>query len=65
MNQSSIFLKNDKKQDIEDINVIFQFAIDVPAHGTQIPLSMLTHGITMRLKARNKKNYRGHYQCHI
>ena len=50
------FLKNDKKQDIEDINVIFQFAIDVAAHGTQIPISMLTHGIVMRLKAKKQKN---------
>ena len=48
-------LKNDKKQDIDEINVIFQVAIDVAAHGTQIPLRMLTHGIAMRLKARNKK----------
>ena len=52
------FLKNDKKQDIEDINVIFQFAIDVEAHGTQIPLSMLSHGIAMRLQARNKNKPR-------
>ena len=49
------FLKNDKKLNIDDINVIFQFALDVAAHGSQIPLSMLTHGIAMRLKARTKK----------
>jgi hypothetical protein len=49
------FLKNDKKKDIEDINVIFEFAIDVAARATQIPLNVLTHGIAMRLKARNKK----------
>jgi hypothetical protein len=49
------FLKNSKKQDIENINVIFQFAIDVAAHATQIPLRALTHGIAMRLKARGKK----------
>ena len=47
-------MKNDKKQEIEDINVIFQFAINVAAHGTQIPLSMLNHGIAMRLKAEKK-----------
>ena len=41
------FLKNDEKHDIEDINVIFQFAINVAGHGTQIPLNMLTHGIAM------------------
>ena len=45
------FLKNDKKPHIEDINVIFQFAIDLAADSTQIPLSMLIHGIAMRLKA--------------
>ena len=55
MIQSSFFLKNDKNQDIENINVIFQFAINLAAHGTQIPLSTLSHGIVMRLKARNKK----------
>jgi len=55
MNQSSFFLKNDKTQDIDDINVIFQFAINVAAHGSKIPLSMLTHGIAMRLKTKNKK----------
>ena len=49
------FLKNDKKQDIEDINVIFKFAIDVAALATQIPLNVLTHGIAMRLKAKNEK----------
>jgi hypothetical protein len=49
------FLKNEKKQNIDDINAIFQFALDVAAHGSQIPLSMLTHGIAMRLKARTKK----------
>ena len=49
------FLKNDKKQDIENINVIFKFAIDVAARATQIPLKALTHGIAMRLKARGKK----------
>jgi hypothetical protein len=49
------FLKNDKKLNIEDINIIFQFAIDLAADGTQIPLSMLTHGIAMRLKTKNKK----------
>ena len=59
------FLKNDKKQDIEDINVIFEFAINVAACATQIPLNVLTHGIAMRLKARNKKNNRGHFQYHI
>ena len=58
------FLKNDKKPHIEDINVIFLFAIDLAADGTQIPLSMLTHGIDMRLKAKNKKK-QGHFQCHI
>ena len=52
------FLKNDKKQDIDNINVIFQFAINVAAHGTCIPLSMLTHGIAMRLKAKKKKKPR-------
>ena len=49
------FLKNDKKQNIDDINVIFQFAIYLAAHGSQIPLSALTHGIAMRLKTRTKK----------
>jgi hypothetical protein len=49
------FLKNAKKQDIENINVIFQFAIDVAAHATQIPLRALTHGIAMRLISRGKK----------
>ncbi len=52
------FLKSDKKLNIEDINVIFRFAIDLAADGTQIPLSMLTHGIAMRLKAKNKKQPR-------
>ena len=52
------FLKNDKKQDIADINVIFQFAINVAARATQIPLSVLTYGIAMRLKARTKKQPR-------
>ena len=55
MIQLSFFLKNDKKKDIENINVIFEFAIDIAAHATQIPLNVLTHGIAMRLKARNKK----------
>jgi hypothetical protein len=49
------FLKNDKNKNIDDINVIFQFAIDLAAIGTQIPLSALTHGIAMRLKAKTKK----------
>ncbi len=49
------FLKNDKKQDIENINVIFEFAISIAARATQIPLNVLTHDIAMRLKARNKK----------
>ena len=49
------FLKNDKQQDIDDINVIFQFELDLASHGSQISLSMLTHGIAMRLKARTKK----------
>jgi len=49
------FLQTVKKHDIENINVIFQFAIDVAAHATQIPLRALTHGIAMRLKARGKK----------
>jgi hypothetical protein len=44
-----------KNKDIEDIHVIFQFAIDVAASATQIPLPALTHGIAMRLKARSKK----------
>jgi len=52
------FLKNDKKQNIEDIYVIFEFAIDIAARATQIPLYVLTHGIAMRLKARNKKKPR-------
>lgn len=47
------FLKNAK--DIENINVPFQFAIDVATRATQIPLRALTHGIAMRLKARSKK----------
>ena len=49
------FLKTAKKHDIENINVIFQFAINVAAHATQIPLRALAHGIAMRLKARGKK----------
>ncbi len=49
------FLKTVKKHDIENINVIFQFAINVAAHATQIPLRALTHGIAMRLKAKSKK----------
>ena len=55
MIQLIFFLKNDKNQDIEDINVIFEFSIDIAAHATQIPLHVLTHGIALRLKARNKK----------
>ena len=56
MNEPIVFfLKHDKKQDIKNINVIFEFAIDVAAHATQIPLHVLTHGIAMRLKAKNKK----------
>ena len=50
------FLKNKNKQNIDEINVIFQFALDVAARGSQISLRMLTHGIAMRLKARNKKS---------
>ena len=50
------FLKTAKKHDIENINVIFQFAINVAARATQIPLCALTRGIVMRLKARGKKN---------
>ena len=49
------FLNNDRNQDIEDINAIFEVAIKIAAHATQIPLNVLTHGIAMRLKARNKK----------
>ena len=49
------FLKSEKNNDIEDINVIFEFAIHTAAHATLIPLNILTHGIAMRLKARNKK----------
>ena len=52
------FLKNDKKKDIDDINVIFEYAIDVAALATQIPLSALTHSIAMRLKAKTKKQPR-------
>jgi hypothetical protein len=44
-----------KPVDIENINVPFQFAIDIAARATQIPLKALTHGIAMRLKARSKK----------
>ena len=58
------FLNNDRDQDIDDINVIFEFAIDIAARATQIPLNVLTHGITMQLKARNKKK-QGHFQCHV
>jgi hypothetical protein len=46
-------LKN--AEDIENINVPFQFAIDVAARATQIPLRALTHGIAVRLKSRSKK----------
>ena len=49
------FLNNDRDQDIADINVIFEVAIKIAAHATQIPLNVLTHGIAMQLKARNKK----------
>ena len=49
------FLKYDKNQDIEDINVIFEFAIDIAARATQISLQAFTHVIAMQLKARNKK----------
>ena len=49
------FLKNEKNHDIEDTNVIFEFAIHIAAHATLIPLNVLTHGIAMGLKARNKK----------
>ncbi len=49
------FLKTAKQHDIEDINVIFQFAINVAARASQIPLCAFTHGIVMRLKARGKK----------
>ena len=59
------FLKNYKKLKIDDFNIIFQFAIDLAADGTQIPLSMLTHGIAMRLKTKKQKNNRGHFQCRI
>ena len=59
-----MFLKNDKQQDIEDMNVIFEFAIGIAARATQIPLNLLTHGIAMQSKARNKKK-RGHFQSHI
>ena len=52
------FLKNDKKKDIEDINVIFEFAIDVAALATQIPLSASTHSIAMRLKAKKQQQPR-------
>ena len=41
------FLRNDNNEDIEDINVIFEFAIDIAACATQIPLKVLTHGIAM------------------
>jgi hypothetical protein len=49
------FLKNANKHDIEDINEIFLFAIDVAARVTHIPLCALTYGIVMRLTARSKK----------
>jgi hypothetical protein len=49
------FLKTAKQDDIENINFIFQFAIDVAARKTQVPLCALTHGIVMRLKERGKK----------
>jgi hypothetical protein len=49
------FLNNDRDQDIDNINVIFKFAIKIAAHATQIPLNVLTHGIAVRLKAKNKK----------
>ena len=52
------FLNNDRAQDIADINVIFKVAIKIAAHATQIPLNVLTHGIAMQLKARNKKKLR-------
>ena len=48
-------MNNDRDQDINDINVVFEVAIKIAAHATQIPLNVLTHGIVMRLKARNKK----------
>ena len=37
------------------MNVIIEFAIGIVARATQIPLNLFTHGIAMRLKARNKK----------
>ena len=40
---------------MDNINVIFEFAIKIAAPATQIPLNMLTHGIAFWLKARNKK----------
>ena len=49
------FLNNDRDQDIDNINVIFEVAIKIVAHATQIPLNVLTHGIAMQLKTRNKK----------
>jgi len=49
------FMNNNRDQDINDINVVFEVAIKISAHATQIPLNMLTHDIAMRLKARNKK----------
>ena len=54
--QLSFFsLKNDNYKDIEDINVIYQFAINTAARATHIQLYALTRGIAMRLRARNKK----------
>ena len=49
------FINNDRDQDIDAINFIFEMAIKTTAHATQIPLNVLTHGIAMRLKARNQK----------
>ena len=43
MNEPIVFfLKNDKQQDIEDMNVIFEFAISIAARATQIPLNLFT-----------------------
>ncbi len=50
------FQKTADKHDVKDKNVIFQFAIDVAARATHIPLCALTHGIVMRLKAKGKKH---------
>ncbi len=46
------FLTNAKKHDIENINVIFQFAIDIAARAPQIPLCALTHHA---LKSKRQK----------